>query len=40
MWKNMILKYHDDEEQCLDVFSCNFFVFQNICNSMMYSAID
>jgi hypothetical protein len=37
-WKNMIREYHENEEQYLDVLSCDFFVVQNTCNLMMYSA--
>jgi hypothetical protein len=34
----MIREYHENEEQYLDVLSCDFFVVQNTCNLMMYSA--
>jgi hypothetical protein len=37
--KNMIREYHEDEEQYLDVLSCNFFVVQNTCNTMMYLVV-
>jgi hypothetical protein len=37
--KNMIHEYHEDEEQHLNLLSCNFFVVQNIYN-LMYSTTD
>jgi hypothetical protein len=40
MRKNMICEYHEDEEQHLDVISCNFVIVQNTCNLMIYPVVD